>query len=74
MTDPDEADRRIDALERELAQLQADGGYQQLEANLVLEKLKAVAAIAITAIGRMTIGLEDNIQRMADDLNGSGDR
>lgn len=71
MTDPDEeAERRIAELEVELAQLQAASVYQQVEANLVRQRLKETLDIAMHVIDRLSVGFEANVERMAEDLNG----
>ncbi len=68
MIDPEESDRRIEQLERALAQLQTETTYQQIEANLGREKLKKTLNIAV----RMAFAMDATLDRMADDLNGSG--
>ena len=70
MTDPDEGDRRIAQLEHELAQLQTDATWRQLEAGLVRQRLRATLTIAVDVIGRLAAGFDASVQRMADDLNG----
>lgn len=72
MIDPDEGDRRIAEREQDLARLQTDATYRQIEANLVRERLKATLGIAVSVIGRMTAAFDGNLARMADDLNGGG--
>ncbi|HTE80405.1 MAG TPA: hypothetical protein VK634_06910 [Reyranella sp.] len=72
MTDPDESDRRIDRLERELAQVQTDTTYTRIEAILGRQRLKATLVIAVKAIGRMSTALAASVQPMADEINGAG--
>jgi len=70
MTDPDEGDRRIAALEKELAEAQTEATYSQIEANLVRRRLKETLDMAMHVVGDVTAGFDATIQRMADDLNG----
>lgn len=74
MTEPDDSDRRIAELEVELAQLQTESAYQQIEANLVRQRLKDTLAIAVHVVERLSSGFSANLDRMADDLNGGGKR
>jgi hypothetical protein len=74
MTDPEEADRRVEKLERELAQAQAEAAYRQIAANLVRQHLKDTLDIAMRAVHRFSAGFDASIERMADDLNGRGER
>ncbi len=55
-------------------QLQADAIYRQINANLVRQRLKDTLAIAVHALERISVGFDGNVARMADDLNGGGQR
>lgn len=70
----DEADRRIEEKELELARLQSnESTFTQLEAHLTRDALKesltTAAAIASTVV-EVADEFEASVQRMADDLNG----
>lgn len=69
MTDPDESGRRIAQLEQDLAREQSAGMGPQMEAKFVREKIKFTLAIATRHFGEM---MDENVERMADDLNGRG--
>ena len=72
MIDP-EADRRIKELEQELAQIQTDTTYRQIEANLARELLRETLDIAMRTIDGMAAAMDANLQQMANDLNGGHD-
>lgn len=79
--DFDEADRRIEEQERELARVQTDETtYTELESRLVREQLKGtlwaaavVASIVTGALNDMADGFSENVKQMADDLNGDSE-
>ena len=70
MTYTDQADIRIEQLERDLAALQTESAYCQLDAALVRQRLKDTLRIAVSVVERLSFGMDDSLQRMADDLNG----
>jgi hypothetical protein len=75
MTDPDEADRRIEAKERELARLQfEETTWRQLEANLTRDRLKRTLCIGAQAARRVLDDLassfDASVDQMAEDIAG----
>jgi len=72
-----EAEKRIDDMEHELARIQTEGAFDKLESTLVRERLQSTvctAAVFAKAIVNMLDELGGNfdasIDRMASDLNG----
>lgn len=70
MTYADQADINIELLERDLAALQTESAYGQLDAALVRQRLKDTLRVAVSVVERLSFGMDDSLQRMADDLNG----
>ena len=74
MSNPNEADRQIEQLERDLARVQTDTAYRQIEANLVCERLRSTLDIAVNIVHRLASGMDASVERMADDLNGCAEQ
>lgn len=74
----DDADRRIDRMERELARLQSEETTpRQIEANFARERLNdtlstaaVLAHTVIVVLDRLGDSFEESIERAAGDLNG----
>jgi hypothetical protein len=77
MTDFDVRERRIEALERELARIQFESIPLEIEANLMRETLDrtlttgvAIARTCMVVLDQIGDSMEENIERMSRDLNG----
>jgi hypothetical protein len=68
----DEADLRIEQLERDLAKEQTSAAYCQLEANLVRQRLKDTLQIAMNFLDRAAEAFEQTHDDMADGINDRG--
>lgn len=74
----DDADKRIEEMELELARRQAETTPRQIDANLVRESLKATlttasvfASTVVGIINDLGDGFGASVDQMANDLNGS---
>jgi hypothetical protein len=80
MTYADQADIQIEQLERDLAELQTESAYRQIDAALGRQRLKDTLQIAVAVVDRISLGMEvldrigdsfeESVERMQRDLAG----